>query len=183
MTSRRAASRYARALFDVSLREADPRKVEAELAAFVHLSTGHELLWKIVLNPAVPVTSKRVLMTAIVERAGLTPALGKLLILLAARDRLALLPDLVQMYRARLMEHLQVVQAEVTTAEELPAGRVRALESRLAAVIGKRVSVVARVDPAIVGGVVTRIGSTVYDGSITRHLDRMKDKLKEITPP
>lgn len=183
MTSRRAASRYARALFDVSLREADPREVEAELTAFVDLARGHELLWKILLNPAVPVTSKRVVMTAIVGRAGLTPVLGKLLILLTDRDRLAVLPDLVRMYHARVMEHLQVVQAEVTIAEQLHVDRLRALEDRFAVVLGKRVSVLARVDPAIIGGVVTRIGSTVYDGSIARHLERMKNKLKETTLP
>src|SRR5207247_67204 len=82
---------------------------------------------------------------------------GKLLVLLAERDRLALLPDLAAAYRDMLMERQNVVRAEVTSASPLPAAKTQAIESRLAAVTGKRVSVVAAGDPASVGGVIARV--------------------------
>ena len=102
---------------------------------------------------------------------------AKLLLLLAERDRLVLLPDLVAVYRERLMDHLQIVRAEVTTAVPLPQDRAAQLEQRLAEVTGRRVTMTTKVDPSLIGGVVTRIGSTVYDGSVATQLQTMKQKL------
>ena len=68
------------------------------------------------------------------------------------------------------MEHQQVVRAEVTTAAPLPADRAAQLSSSLARATGRTVDVTTNVDPAIIGGIVTRIGSTVYDGSIATQL-------------
>ena len=104
------------------------------------------------------------------------------MLLLADRDRLALLPDLVAVYRERLLDHQQIVRAEVTTAVPLPAGPRRAAGE--AAGRGDRT---ARDDdraasiPALIGGIVTRIGSTVYDGSIATHLETMKQQLLQKT--
>ena len=120
------------------------------------------------LNPAVPVPRKRAAIAELTTRAKLSPVLGKLLLLLAERDRLVLLPDLLAAYRERLLDHLKVVRAEVTTAVALPADRAKAVEQSLARVTGRTVMLDTRVDPAIIGGVVARVGSTVYDGSVTR---------------
>ena len=68
------------------------------------------------------------------------------------------------------MDHQQVVRAEVTTAVELPADRVAALQQGLAQATGREVQLETRVDPSIIGGAVARIGSTVYDGSVTTQL-------------
>ena len=105
--------------------------------------------------------------------------LSRMLLMLADRDRLALLPDLADAFRSRLMDHQQVVRAEVTTAMELPADRVSALQHGLATATGRTVQLDVRVDPSIVGGAVTKIGSTVYDGSVTTQLERLKRKLVE----
>lgn len=179
MTNRAAAARYARALLDVSVREGDPQQVEQALAGVVDFFRGQPTLEKILLSPAVPVTRKRALMTDLTTRATLTPVVAKLLVLLAERDRLVLLPELLTAYQERLLKHLQIVRAEVTTAVPLPTDRAQALEQRLATVTGQRVSLATRVDPSIIGGVVTRIGSTIYDGSVTRQLERMQEKLAE----
>ena len=79
----------------------------------------------------------------------------------------------------RLLDRRNVVEAEVTTAVALPAERVNALASRLGELTGKSVRLQAHVDSTIIGGVVTRIGSTVYDGSVTGQLSRMRQKLVE----
>ena len=178
MTNRTAATRYARALLDVAVKEkADLDQVERELASVVDLFTQHKALEQALLNPVVPVPRKRAAMDAVTSRAKLLPIVTKLLGLLAERDRLVLLPDVLAAYRDRLLDHRNVVRAEITTTTTLPSDRVKAIEASLARASGRAVTLSVKVDPEIIGGVVTRIGSTVYDGSVTRQLQRMKEKL------
>lgn len=180
MTARAAAARYARALLDVAIKEGDPRQVEHDLVAFADLIGRHAELQKTLANPAVPAPRKRAIVEALVARAeGMSPIVVRLLALVAERDRLVLLPDLVAAYRDRLRQHQGVVEAEVTTALPLAEDRARALEASLAAATGNQVTMVAHVDSSILGGVVARIGSTVYDGSVRRQLEKMKEKLAE----
>jgi F-type H+-transporting ATPase subunit delta len=180
MTRKTAASRYARALLDVAVQEkVNPEQVEQELAAFVDLFDRYPMLAKVLLNPAVPVPKKRAIVTELVGRARVSTTVGKLLALLAERDRLVLLPDLLASYRDRLLDYRKVVRAEVTAATPVPPDRLKAIERGLAQLTGRTVVLDTRVDAAIIGGVVARIGSTVYDGSVTRQLQRMKERLVE----
>jgi len=180
MTNKTAATRYARALLDVGVKEnADLEQVEQELAQFVDLFKQNPLLEKVLLNPAVPVPRKRAAVAELVARAKPAGIVGKLLTLLADRDRLVLLPDLVASYRERLLDYRKIVRAEVTTAAPLGGDRAKALESSLARVTGRSVVLDTRVDASIIGGVVARVGSTVYDGSVTRQLEKIKERLVE----
>lgn len=179
MTNRAAGARYARALFDVARKEGDFEQAGRELAEFVQLVAGHEMLSRVLYNPAIPAAQKRAIIEQLLARAGAgSPFVGKLLTLLADRDRLILLPDIAAAYQERLMQHAQVVRAEVTTAVALPADRVAALQQGLARATGRQVHIESRVDPSIIGGAVARIGSTVYDGSITRQLEKMREALQ-----
>ena len=178
MTNRTAATRYARALLDVAIKEkADLDQIERELASVVDLFAAHKTLAHVLLNPVVPVPRKRAAMEAVTTRTKLLPMVAKLFILLAERDRLVLLQDLLDAYRDRLLDHRNVIRAEITTTTALAADRVKTIEASLARATGRTVTLSAKVDPAIIGGVVTRIGSTIYDGSVTRQLQRMKEKL------
>jgi F-type H+-transporting ATPase subunit delta len=178
MTNKTAATRYARALLDVGIKEkADLERVAQDLGEFVDLFAQHPSLAKVLLNPAVPVPRKTATVQALLQRAPVTPMVSKLLVLLAERDRLVLLPDLLASYRERLLDHQHVVRAEVTTAAPLEAARAKAVESGLAKMTGRTVTLATKVDPSIIGGVVARIGSTVYDGSVTRQLELMKQTL------
>jgi F-type H+-transporting ATPase subunit delta len=180
VTSRAAAARYARALLEVVLHErGNPEQVEQELASIAGLIATHPELQRVLTNPAIPVAGKRGVMHELTKRVTLSPPLAKLLVLLADRDRLGLLPDLLDVYRERLMDYLQVVRAEVTTAVPLSQDRAAQLEKRLSELTGRRVTMTAKVDPSLIGGIVTRIGSTVYDGSVATHLETMKQRLME----
>lgn len=180
MTNRTAATRYARALLDVAIKEqANLDQIQDELSQFADLFTQHPTLQKVLLNPAVPVPRKRAAVVELTERAKVSPILAKLLVLLAGRDRLVLLPDLLAAYRERLLDHQHVVRADVTTASPLTADRAQAIQSGLARVTGRTVMLSTHVDPSIIGGVVARVGSTVYDGSVTRQLEKMKERLVE----
>ena len=178
MSMRASAARYAKALLDVAIKEANPEQAEQELTAFVALVHGHPELQAALVNPAVPAAGKRAVVQDLVDRLKPSAPVGKLLLLLADRDRLALLDDLSEVYRERLMEHLQIITAEVTTAEPLPDGRAAQMQQQLATMTGRKVMMTTRVDPAIIGGVVTKIGSTVYDGSIATQLERVKTTLE-----
>ena len=182
MTNRTAATRYARALLDVGIKEkANLEQIQHELAEFTDLFTQHPSLAKVLLNPAVPVQRKIAAVKELLQRVNVTPMLSKLLVLLAERDRLVLLPDLLASYRERLLDHQKIVRAEVTTAAPLEAARAKAVETGLAKMTGRTVTLSTKVDPSIIGGVVTRIGSTIYDGSVTRQLQKMKERLVETT--
>jgi F-type H+-transporting ATPase subunit delta len=191
MTNRTAANRYARALLDVAVKEARGgaggasavsetlQRIEQQLAAFAELFNQHPTLEKVLLNPAVPVPQKRATVIALTDRAQALPIVAKLLVVLAERDRLVLVPDLLAQYRERLLDYQNVVLAEVTTATPLGTDRAKAIEASLARVTGRTVRLATAVDPAIIGGVVARIGSTIYDGSVTRQLQKMKARLVE----
>src|SRR5262245_17427195 len=180
MTNKTAATRYARALLDVAIKErADLEAIERELAGFAALLEQQPLLEKVLLNPAVPVPRKRAAVVELTARARLSSIVSKLLALLAERDRLVLMPDLVAAYRDRLADYRKIVRAEVTTAAPLSPERVEEIRSRLAQTTGRSVALQTRVDPAIVGGIVARVGSVVYDASISRQLQKMKERLVE----
>jgi F-type H+-transporting ATPase subunit delta len=178
MTNSTAATRYARALLDVAVREkADVDQIEGELASLVDLFAQYPALERVFLNPVVPAPRKRAAMDALTARAGVLPILAKLLGLLAERDRLVLVPVLLAAFRDRLLDYRNVVRAEVTTTTPLAPERAKSIEASLARLTGRTIALSTKVDPTIIGGVVTRIGSTVYDASVTRHLERMREKL------
>ena len=177
MNMRASAARYAKALLDVTIRESDPEQTERELAAFVELLHQHPTLGAALVNPTVQAGGKRGVVADVIERLKPSAPVGRLLLLLADRDKLAVLPDLLLVYRERLREHQHVVRAEVTTATPLPEARAEQLRERLVRTTGRRVTMTTKVDPSIIGGMVTRIGSTVYDGSVATQLQAVKRRL------
>ena len=179
MTSRGAAARYARALFDVTMGEKkDLLQTQHDLSEFARLVAGNEPLQRVLTNPAIPAARKRGVVEQLIARSGsLQPAVAKLLLMLAERDRLVILPELAHAFDSRLLEHQNVVRAQVVTTVALPADRLTALTAGLERATGRSVRIETRVDDRIIGGAVVRLGSTVYDGSITRQLERMKETL------
>jgi F-type H+-transporting ATPase subunit delta len=181
VTSGAAAGRYARALFDVVLKEGGQlEQVQADLQQFVDVFAQHPSLANVLGNPAIPASKKQGVARALVERAGtISPVVAKLILMLAERDRLMLLPEIARGYRERLMDFQKIVRGEVTTAIAIAPEKVRSLEQGLQQATGRKVMLEARVDASIIGGAITRLGSTVYDGSVTTQLEKMKQALIE----
>jgi len=166
-------------LLEVALQESDPVVVDTDLDAVVRLLTTNTELHSAVTNPAVPVTAKRSVVETIVTRLGTCPPVRKLVLMLADRDRLALVPSIGAAYRDRLMAHRRVIRAEITTAEPLADSRVQQLRDTLSQATGRDVMLTTAVDPALIGGVVARVGSTVYDASLATQLAKMRARLWE----
>jgi F-type H+-transporting ATPase subunit delta len=177
MSLRTSATRYAKALLVVAIQESDPARIEADLSEIVGAMTTSSELRRAMLNPAVPQSARVSLVRALSDRAGVQAPLAKLLVMLAERGRLELLPDLLDVYRERLLAHSNIVRGRVTSAVPLAPERVHALEESLGARTGKHVQLDPAVDPALIGGVVARIGSTVYDGSIRMQLQKMRQQM------
>jgi len=180
MTLHAIARRYAKALLDIAIAEDDPVIIGTQLGAVRTMIEGHTDLRRVLTHPAVPTARKRAVVEALLARdPRLAAPVTKLLLLLADRDRLGVLGQVTDAYGDALRVHQQIVRAEVTTAVALSSDAVHALEQGLSRATGKRVSLETRVDPSILGGVIARLGSVVYDGSVTRQLERMKATLIE----
>ena len=177
MSTRTSATRYARALFEVAQKESDPAVVGQNLDAVVAALRESDELAGVIANRSIPDGIRRSIVLAVAEQLGVATLVTKLLGLLADRGRIELVPEIAQVYAERLLEHQNVVQADVTTAVPLPAEARSRLEAGLRAATGKQITMKVSVDPALLGGVVARVGSTVYDGSIRTQLKKMRDQL------
>jgi F-type H+-transporting ATPase subunit delta len=178
MTARTAARRYAGALFDVVQKQGNLDSAERDVLAMRDLVTGHDQLRRVFETPAVPIQKKRAVIEAILSAAGSTsPEVRRMLLMLADRDRLALLPDIAEAFAERTMAARRVLPAEVVTAVPLDDARRAAVTYALARAAGCDVTLSERVDPAIIGGMIARVGSTVYDASVTRQLEKMRQQL------
>ena len=175
MSNRVVAARYARALLEVSEQEGSVEGVERELSSVVDLMDSHSLLRETLVNPSVPPARKRAVLAELIPKLGeISDVTRRLLLMMADRDRLAILAEVVQVYRERVRELNGVVRARITTATPLPPDRVDAIAGSLASATGKQVELETNVDSALLGGMVAQVGSTVYDGSIAQHLKRLR---------
>jgi F-type H+-transporting ATPase subunit delta len=180
MSLRTSANRYAKALFDVALQEkADVKKIDQDLTAVAETFASNSDVLLIARRTGLPMEKRMALVTTIADQLGLTPQVKKLLVMLTERQGLELVPDLVEAYRERLLDHLNIVRGEVATAAPLSPEKTKALQDRLSQATGKNVELSVRVDPSLIGGVVARIGSTVYDGSVRTQLKRLRAELTE----
>jgi F-type H+-transporting ATPase subunit delta len=177
MASRASARRYARALFDVVAKSGDVDATLAELKALGAAITGHADLERALTSPGVPLGAKQNVMRELIALQPVSKVVARLMTLIVENDDVNELAVVVEEFEQRVLDLHQVVKAEITSAVPLAADKVAAIQASLAAAAGSRVVVTSRVDPALLGGVVAKVGSRVYDGSIARHLARIRARL------
>jgi F-type H+-transporting ATPase subunit delta len=177
MSLRTSANRYAKALFDVALEEkADLAQVDRDLEAVVSMMQASPEL-AAASNRGLSDATRKSLIEAVSKAMALTTPVTKVLVLLAQDRKLSYLPDLAAAFRERLLAHQNIVRAEVTSAAPLSPEKTKALEDSLSKVTGKKVELSVSIDPELLGGVIAKIGSTVYDGSVKTQLQRMRQDL------
>ena len=181
MTSSGIASRYASALVDVvtgATAGVEPKTALEELRAFeAALATSAELR-NALLSPAVTPGRKRAVIGRLTDKMGLSRIVRNFLMVLTDHRRPAALPEVIHAFDVLLDERLGFAQAEVSSARELNEGQRAALGEELSRVTGKSVRAKFSTDPSLIGGVVARLGSTVYDGSVRGQLDALGRKLQ-----
>ena len=171
------ARRYAVALADVVIVKGEARQVQEELSAWEMMMQANEPLLEVFRNPTVPYEQKRKVLTALIARARVRPTTANFLQVLLQNQRLGDLSEVNKRFAQVLDERSGVVSAEVTTARPVPDDSQQALRAKLSAMTGKDVRLSFKTDEELIGGMVTRIGSTIYDGSVRSQLQLAKEKL------
>ena len=180
MSDRSDAVRFAKELFEVTWRHNQADQVADELDAFAAAMRGeHKGEGRPLYHPLVPQVKKQETVRRIAQDLGLSKPTLVILEALVDAYRVKLLPVLADSFRARLNARRGVVHAKVTTAVALSPGQTAALQAALQPLVERQVLLEPRTDPSIIGGVVAQLDSTVYDGSVTRQLARMRQKLVE----
>jgi len=173
-----AANRYAKALIEALPQE----KAEAgyeQLKAFEAVLQSQNEAKRLFENPTVPPERRKTLATSIGNALGFDVPLMNFVHLLIERNRLGLLEEIVQSFEKLLDQRLGIIRASVTAAGPLDSAQRERLESKLATMTGKKVRMQVNVDPALVGGVIARVGGTIYDGSLRQQLNTFRAKLAE----
>jgi F-type H+-transporting ATPase subunit delta len=174
------ANRYARALVDIVMAPGSPLKPEdavTQLAAVKALIHESLELRTALLTPAIQTSRKRAVMAKLLERTGASPLIRNFVYVVIDHRRIGVIGDIREAFELQLDERLGFVRAEVSSAAPLNAPLSASLESELSKLTGKRMRLRFDVDPALLGGVVARIGSTVYDGSVRGELRELGRKL------
>ena len=173
------AGRYATALFELA-RDAnaiDP--VKADLERFDALVAESADLERLVRSPVFSADEQLHALSAVLGRAGIGGLAAQFLKLVTSNRRLFAVREMVRGYRELVAVHKGETTAEVTVAEQLKDDHVAALRGALKAVSGKDVDLNITVDPAIIGGLVIKLGSRMVDSSLRTKLNSIKHAMKE----
>jgi F-type H+-transporting ATPase subunit delta len=171
------ARRYATALADVVTARGEAQEVQKELAAWAEMMQSNEQLLDVFRNPTIPYDQKRKVLNVLIERSRVRPTTANFLQVLLQNHRLAELSEVNKRFAQILDERSGVVSAEVITARPVEQLSQDALRTKLAAMTGKSVRLSFTTDEDLIGGIVTRIGSTIYDGSVRNQLQQVKERL------
>jgi F-type H+-transporting ATPase subunit delta len=171
------ARRYAIALADVVIPNGEARQVQEELAAWEQMQDSNPLLKEVFGNPTVDYGQKQKLLSALIARVKVRPTTANFLQVLLRNQRLLDLPYIIERFTQVLDERAGVVSAQVTTARPVDDSVKTTLEREIGRLTGKKVRLSFLTDEQLIGGLVTRIGSTIYDGSIRNQLDEAREQL------
>jgi F-type H+-transporting ATPase subunit delta len=171
-------ARYAQAFLDVvTARKLSTKAIEGQFEDFLATWSGSADLREFFVNPAVPALQKVEFLDTLNKKLGLSKELRNLLAVMINNDRIGDVNEVAATYRKLLQEQLGIRQAEIVTARDLGPSERNALVANVAKLAGSEIDASFRLDAAILGGTVVRIGSTVYDGSVRGRLDRLKEEL------
>jgi F-type H+-transporting ATPase subunit delta len=171
-------SRYATAFADVvTSAKLNTAALDRQLSDFLATWDASAELRVFFVNPAVAAADKVRILDKMNAKLGLQTELRNLLAVLINNDRIAQVHEVAEAYRAEVRERQGIRQAEIVTARELSEAERVALAAGVGRLAGGRIEASFKLDKSILGGVVARIGSTVYDGSVRGRLDRLREAL------
>ena len=176
------AQRYATAVFELAMDGQKLDRVGQELSGFVRLMGESADLKRLVESPVISRADQGKAILAVAEKAGVDQLTSRFLGVLAEHRRLFVLPGIAKAYGTMLAAHKGEVAAEVVSAVPLGEAELDTLKKSIAGFMGQAVTVETRVDPALLGGVVVRVGSRMLDASLRTKLQQLEQTLKGGTP-
>jgi len=172
---------YAAALFELAQDEGSLADVEKGLVAVTRLATESPDFARFLRSPVITADDKAVALDAILAKAGgVNPLVSNFVRLVARNGRLFVLTSIISVFRELAANARGEVTADVTSAEPLNGDQLKKLAETLKAKIGKTVTLNEHVDPALIGGLVVKVGSRMIDSSLRTKLDAMKIAMKEV---
>jgi F-type H+-transporting ATPase subunit delta len=170
--------RYARALVEVVVdSKLDGRRAVSEVHSVAGVLNESLELRRVWENPAVPAEEKRRLLDAISARIGVSRPVRNFVAILIDHRRIAQLPEIARTFEHELNEYLGLAEADISSARELTDGEKRDVELQVGKMTGKKVLARYATDAHLLGGIVVRLGSTIYDGSVRGQLLKIKEEL------
>jgi F-type H+-transporting ATPase subunit delta len=174
------AGRYATALYELALEQRALDAVKADLDRFDALIEGSADLNRLVRSPVFTAEEQKNALAAVLEKTGIGGIAANFLGFVAQQRRLFAVREMIRAFRAFVARHKGEVRAEVTVAEPLSENHLNALKAALKSTTKKEVALDIRVDPAILGGLIVKLGSRMVDASLKTKLNSIKLAMKEV---
>jgi F-type H+-transporting ATPase subunit delta len=173
------AKRYARAFFDIAVEEGKVEAYGGELAGFTSIVQQNKALQEFLANPIFELKSKKTVIEELLGRAQISSRTANFLRLLVDKQRISMLGEVDNAYREFMDKALKKVRVSVKTAYPLTSELEGALKKRVAEMTGKEVEMTVEDDSSLIGGLVVRVGDTLYDSSIKAQLGNIRKLLGE----
>jgi F-type H+-transporting ATPase subunit delta len=174
------AGRYASALFSLAQEQRQTGEVGAALGTVAAMIAESPDLQRLVRSPVYSAAEQTKAFGALLDRAGVSGIASNFVRLVAAKRRLFALSDMIRDYNKLFDAARGVTRAEVTSAAPLADEQISALKDQLRGTAGKDVDLSLKVDPAIIGGLVVKLGSRMVDGSLRTKLNAIRTRMKEV---
>jgi F-type H+-transporting ATPase subunit delta len=176
--SLRIARRYAKALLSIGREDGQAETYKEELAGFVTLLDEQPELDQALSNPLYDADGRKKVLQAVVERSEVSRVMKSFLLLLFEKGRIQYLRDIYAFYEKLTDELANIVRADLVSATDVSEETIERIRSALAKKTGKNVKMDVSVNPALIGGAVTKIGDLVLDGSVRTQLKGLKESLQ-----
>lgn len=177
MSANVLAKRYANALLQLADEAGVVERVSKDVTDLAAAWTTSDAMRQVFANPKFSIEARRSVVRDLVTAASAHKLVLDTMLLLTDRQRIRYLPEIAAAFAQLAEARTGTIRAEVISATELPASYGDEVKKALEAVTGKKVLVVRRTDPTLIGGVVTRVGDRVFDGSIRNRLAELKTEL------
>jgi F-type H+-transporting ATPase subunit delta len=174
---RSASLQYATALADIALEQGATEPVKKQLEEFGSAYAESAELRSVLSSPAVAIEAKHGVIEKLAARLGASKIVRNFLFVIADNQRTHLLPEILQTFESVIRQRQGFAEAEVASPAELTAAQKTVLQQSLERLTGKKIQAKYSLDAGLLGGVVVRIGDTIYDGSVRNRLNQMRARL------
>lgn len=178
MINARIARRYAKALLAIGKEDGQADTYKKELAGFAKLLDENKELEMAISNPLYDAESRKKVLDAVVRKVNPSKTMASFLLLLFDKGRIQYLGDICVFYEKLTDELANIIRADVMSAVALPDETVEKIRATLSKQTGKKVAIDTTVDPSLIGGVVTKVGDLVLDGSVKTQLIGLKESMQ-----